>query len=237
MPGANASHLTQTTVGFARELLCVPALLTGPVHLIRDGASIQLHLHEVSLFLKLNITQYGLIKKTNLCVGNDADDLAVLLHGSEVLLQLFLALFILPFLAIFGESLLLGLVPEFLVETTLALITDVLSKDGLEGTQAAGGANITHNSHHNHGRSLHNGHSLHHFLLVHLSGSVDLTDDVRHASLVAQEGSQVYGLAGVILGKALGLTAVTSTPLAGQETQRSVARSRKFTVGLWRKSC
>uniref|UniRef100_A0A8C4HYV5 Uncharacterized protein n=1 Tax=Dicentrarchus labrax TaxID=13489 RepID=A0A8C4HYV5_DICLA len=217
MPGTDTGHLTQTTMGFAGKLLCVPTavhltlvsvtlgdaddvdhlvlgkncadghgllqLLTGPVHLIRDGASVQLHLHEKS------------DKCTNLCVGNDADDLAVLLHGSKVLLQLLLALIILPFLAVFGESLLLGLVPEILVEPTLALVTDVLGED---------------------------------------ARSVDLTDDVGHAGLVAQEGGQVNGLAGVILREALGLTAVTPTPLAGQEPQGSVAGSRKLTVGLWR---
>lgn len=55
-----------------------------------------------------------------------------------------------------------------LIKAPFALIADMLSKDGFEGTEAPGGFHVAHDAHDHHGRSLHNGHRLHNFLLVHL---------------------------------------------------------------------
>uniref|UniRef100_A0AAY4BPI8 Uncharacterized protein n=1 Tax=Denticeps clupeoides TaxID=299321 RepID=A0AAY4BPI8_9TELE len=230
MPGADTGHLTQTTMGLAGQLLCVPAACRTLVavtlgdtndvdHLVLgkdivDGDRLlqfftgPLDLHQVGLLLPQGQ------QAPYLRVGHDADDLAVLLHRGKVLLQLLLALLVLPLLAVLCERLLLGLVPVVLVEATFALVADVLSEDRLKGAETTRGHDITHNSNHNHGGSLHNGHSFHHFLF---------------------EGGEVDRLGGVVLGETLHLAAVTSASLAGQEAQGPVTGSRKLTVRLKRK--
>lgn len=50
---------------------------------------------------------------SHLSMTDDSDNLAVLLHGLEVFFNAFLAFFISPFFASFGESLLLGSAPLF----------------------------------------------------------------------------------------------------------------------------
>jgi hypothetical protein len=62
------------------------------------------------------------------------------------------------------------------------------------------------------------------------SGTVNITNDVSHSGLVAQEGGQMGRLGGVILGEAANATLVMSTPLAGQKCQISVPGPLEFSV-------
>uniref|UniRef100_A0A4W3IEB4 Uncharacterized protein n=1 Tax=Callorhinchus milii TaxID=7868 RepID=A0A4W3IEB4_CALMI len=208
----DVDHLVLAEHGVHRHLLL--QLLSGPVDLLSDGASINLDLHNVRLLLTQG-------QKCYLCVGEHADDLAVFLHAGKVFLQLLLALLVLPFLTVLGEV---------LVETPLALVTDVLGEDSFEGAEAAGGLHVAHEPNDHHRGRLNNCHRLHHLLLVHLceetrTRSVDLTNNVGHSRLVSQERRQVDGLAGVILGEALDLAPVPAASLAGQEAQGSVTGS------------
>uniref|UniRef100_A0A3P8XQA2 Uncharacterized protein n=1 Tax=Esox lucius TaxID=8010 RepID=A0A3P8XQA2_ESOLU len=155
--------------------------LLGPVHLLRDGPTIQLHLHDVGL-----LRFEG--QKANLRGGRSVNK-----HPN-----LLLATLVCPLLGILGKCLLLALVPErqlsdFFVESAFAFITEMLSEDGLEGSQAADCFNISHNPHHHHWRCLNDSDCLHRLPAVHLS------------------------LAGVIFGPAAGLPPVLFAALVGQE--------------------
>uniref|UniRef100_A0A8C9SIT7 Uncharacterized protein n=1 Tax=Scleropages formosus TaxID=113540 RepID=A0A8C9SIT7_SCLFO len=206
--------------GFFQPLPC-------PVHLLRHAAPVELHLHHVSLLL----SQW---EQTHLRVHNHTDHPAVLLHGRKVLCELLLSAFILPLLTVLGEGLLLALVPEIIswkqqplsVEATLALVADVLSKDGLEGTQAMDSLHIAHHPNNYHRGSLNDGHRL----KCHMHGfhtqacAVHFSQGMGHARLVAHEGGEVDGLLGVILGPAANPSPVPAAALAREEAQVTVSR-------------
>ncbi|EHH30774.1 hypothetical protein EGK_20551, partial [Macaca mulatta] len=136
MPCSNADHLAQASGGLEGQPLAVPMTgdsfvtfacghpndvdylilskhlvhrylllepLSGSVQLLGHGASVHLDLHQVGLLAQRKWVPLG--------VGNDVDDLAVLLHAAEVLLQLLLATLILPFLAVLEKGLLLRFMP------------------------------------------------------------------------------------------------------------------------------
>jgi hypothetical protein len=114
-----------------RNLLLQP--FSGSVLLLSHSAPIHLDLHQVCLLLARR-------KQTHLSAGNYAHDLAVFLHAVENLLQLFLAHVLVPFLTVFGESL-LRFVP---ILTEKPFITDMLSNYGLEGPEASWALHISH---------------------------------------------------------------------------------------------
>mmetsp|Transcript_29098 Transcript_29098/g.68072 ORF Transcript_29098/g.68072 Transcript_29098/m.68072 type:complete len:263 (+) Transcript_29098:492-1280(+) len=255
MPRADASDLAETLVRLAGELGDVPpgdntleavtlgdghavdhlvlledALdghllleeLVPKVHLVGDLATVDLDLHDVGLLL----ADRGL---GDLGVGDDADDLAVLLDLLELLLRVLRLVALL--LGVLGEGLLgLGLVPV-LVEAAAELVGQMLGPDGGEGAETAGGLDVAHHPDDNHGRGLDHRHGLDGLLLVRLGARlVNVTDDVRHASLVAHEGGEVAGLAGIVAGEAPDLALVVSATLAGKETQRAVPRALVLTM-------
>ena len=144
-------------------------------------------------------------------------DLAVFLHVAEVFVQLLLAIYILPFLVLFGEGLLRFMPGP--TEGPFALIANMLNKDILKGPEASRCFHIVHNAHSPNWQHLHYGPSLHNFLLVHLGlWHIDLPHDVSPASLVAEEGCEVHKLGRVILGEAL-LPVVPAAALPRQVAQ------------------
>lgn len=120
-----------------------------------------------------------------------------------------------------------------LVESTAALLAQVLSPDGLEGAQTFGSLDVANHADDDNWRRLQNGNGLDHLLFVHLgAGLVDLADDVRHAGLVGHKGRQVDGFGLVILGESLNLAAMTLAALLGGKGHGAMARRRKFTMRL-----
>merc|ERR1712071_137289 len=143
MPSSDTGDLTQTFVGLAGQLACVPtrsdtleSFTLGDTndndHLVlgEDRCNgyrlLQVLTGPINLLgncstvnLDLHNVRFllALAKKFHLSVGNNSDSFAIAFHGFKILLDDLLAQIILPFLGGLGESLLLGFVPV-LVETT-----------------------------------------------------------------------------------------------------------------------
>lgn len=109
----------------------------------------------------------------------------------------------------------------------------MLSPDGLEGTEATWGFDVTNQTDANEWGRLNDGDGLDDLAGATFgSGTLDLTDNVGHTGLVAEESGQMDRLLGVVLGEGLHLTAMTLCPLLGVESHGAMARRRKLTVRL-----
>uniref|UniRef100_A0A3Q2Y8L3 Uncharacterized protein n=1 Tax=Hippocampus comes TaxID=109280 RepID=A0A3Q2Y8L3_HIPCM len=187
----------------------------------------------VDLFLLLLYGQQSHLKIMN----NNPNDRTIFFHQSKILVQRFLPGFVFPLFTVFSEGFLLALVhitplPVF-VESALALVTEMFSKDGLQGAQTLHGADVAHHSDHHERGGLNDGNRLHLFTLCLLWGgnrTVILKVGVGHASLVSQEGGEVHRLAGVIFRPSTHSASVPFATLAGEKAQVSMAWCVKFAM-------
>lgn len=107
----------------------------------------------------------------------------------------------------------------------------MLGKDGLEGTRTTRRVDVANDADDNHWRRLDDGDRFDDLLLVDLrAGLVDVTNDVRHAGLVAHKGGEMNRFAGIILRERLDFATRTIGALLGQEADGAVTRCGEFTM-------
>ena len=163
----------------------------GKVNLLSDSTTVDLNLNDMSsLAANLSLGDLSVAKGTD---GGAVLLSALDLGGHVVVLSVVLA--------VLGEGLTLALEPV-LVEATTALIRQVLSPDGGESTSTSRSIDVSNKTDYTHGGSLEDTDSLDDLLLVELGARlIDITDDVSHTSLEADEGGKVARLGHVILGE------------------------------------
>ena len=207
----HVNHLILSEDGRDRNLLLEK--LGAEINFIRNRSSVDLDLDDLSLLL----TDLSL---GHLSVHNGSDDLAVLLSSSDLSRHLVV---VGVSLGVLGEGLLLRLVPV-LVETSAALITEVLSPNRGQSSETLGSLGVTDETDAHHGRGFKDGDSLSDFLLVQLrSRLLDISKNVSHSGLVTHESGQVAGLGLIILREGLDLSLEVLCSLSGKETEGTAA--------------
>jgi len=255
MPGTNTGNLTETLVCLSGQLLGSPSrsntretmtlgdtdninhlvlledgvdwnwLLEetlSEVDLVGDRTTVDLDFHEVGLLL----LEWCL---ADLGVGENTDDSAVLLdtlelvgNGGTVVVGVLLG--------VLGESLLLGSVP-ILVESALDFVAEMLSPNGGEGAETAGGFDVTDDTDSNHWWGFNDCDGLDNLTLVHLSTwTVQITNNRGHSGLVTEGSSQMDWLLLVIDWEGLDLSSVSGGTLAWEEGQRAVTWGFVFSL-------
>jgi len=193
------------------------------VDLIGDGSSVDLDLHEMSLLLSD-------AKLADLGVDQQADDRAATTDAFEFLVDGVSLLLRAVLLAVFGEGLLLGFGPVF-VESSSDIFREMLGPDGCQRAKSLGSVDVSNNTNGNHRRSFQDGNGFNNFFLVELrSGLIHFTKNVSATSLVGHESGQMWRFGDIISGEALDLSLFSCASLSWEESQRTAARSLKFSV-------
>jgi len=185
--------------GFLEETVC-------EVDFLGNGASVDLDLHDVRLL-------QADLDLANLGVNDGTNHSAVFLDTRELAVDS-PSLIIGKTLGVFAEGLPLGAVPV-LVKTTLDFLAQMRSPNGGKGAEALGSLDVTNQTNNDHGGDFKDGDRLQNFTLVHLGTQlIQIANNVGHASLVTQEGSDVGGFAWIILWERSDFSLVTTGSLA-----------------------
>jgi len=255
MPGSDTGDLSETSMGFSWEFLGTPSAgdtfssvtlgdsdAVGVVVGGEDAGDWDLLFKETfaevdfgggvaTVDLKLDDVGFLLLEwdEFHLGVGDESDDLAVFLDLVQALLLAGLGFG--PLFGVFGESQFLGFSPVF-VESSFGFVRNVFGPDGLEGSEASWGLDVTDDTDSDHWWAIDDGDWLDDFFLVELvSLSSDFSDDVGHTGFVSDESGQVSGFGFVILWVGLESTEVSSSSLSWKEPFGTVSWGLKLSVG------
>jgi hypothetical protein len=255
MPSTNTSDLSETSVCFSRKFFGTPSAgytlssvtlsdtnAIGVVVGFEDGSNSDLLFKETfgevnfgggvtSVNLKFDDVSFLLFewKHFHLGVGDESNNLAVLfdLVQSSLLGRFRFS----PFLLVFSESQFLGFSPVF-VESPFALIRDVFSPDGFEGSESSWGFNVSDDTNANHWWAIDDGTWLDDFFLVEfvtLSG--DFSNDVGHTGFVSDETGQVGGFRFVVFWVRLESAEMSSGSFSWEKSLGTVSWCLKFSMG------
>ena len=166
--------------------------------------------------------------EVHLGVGDDSDNRAVLFDSVELGFELLGVLGDLG--VVVREGLLLGVHPV-LVESSLGSDVQMVAPDGGEGSEASGGFDVADQTDDSQRRGFDDGDGFDLLLLVQFGlGSVDVSQDVGHASLESTESSEVARLGLVVPGEASYSSSVVSGSSSGHESQVALSGAREFSM-------
>lgn len=193
------------------------------VNLLSDVlATVDLDFEDVVLLLS------EVLQELELGVSDDAHNGAVLLNTVELGLELLGGLQ--DALVVLVEGFLLGVNPV-LVETTDGVALEVAGPNGGKGTQSTGSLDVANETNNADWWRLNDGDGLNDLLLVQLgSNTVDLTENVGHASLESREGGEMAWLLGVVLGEGSNATAMVAGPPARNKSEISLTGTAVLSV-------
>jgi len=255
MPSTNTSDLSETSVCLSGKFLGTPSAgytlssvtlsdtnAIGVVVGFEDGADSDLLFKETfgkvdfgggitSVNLEFDDVSFLLFewKHLHLGVGDESNNLAVLF---DLVQSTFLGRFrFSPFLLVFSESQFLGFSPVF-VESSFALVGDVFSPDGFEGSESSWGFDVSDDTDADHWWAIDDGTWLDDFFLVEfvtLSG--DFSNDVGHTGFVTDETGQVGGFRFVVFWVRLESAEMSSGSFSWEKSLGTVSWCLKFSMG------